>query len=78
MTGYQLDGTDNQDAWLASAIINPNPDFVAESKFSLENFDAENGSNGYSGISNVDNQSLSFGYRMPSICSRLFRLPVPH
>ena len=43
MTGYQLDGTDNQDAWLASIIINPDPDSVAESKFSLENFDAENG-----------------------------------
>ena len=42
-TGYQLDGTDNQDAWLASVIINPNPDSVAESKFSTENFDAENG-----------------------------------
>lgn len=43
MTGYQLDGTDNQDAWLASIIINPDPDSVAEAKFSLENFDAENG-----------------------------------
>jgi hypothetical protein len=43
MTGYQLDGTDNQDAWLGAAIINPDPDSVAESKFSTENFDAENG-----------------------------------
>jgi hypothetical protein len=42
-TGYQLDGTDNQDAWLGSAIISPNPDSVAESRFSTENFDAENG-----------------------------------
>ena len=42
-TGYQLDGTDNQDAWLGSIIINPDPDSVAESKFSTENFDAENG-----------------------------------
>jgi hypothetical protein len=42
-TGYQLDGTDNQDAWLGAAIINPNPDAVAESKFSTQNFDAENG-----------------------------------
>jgi Carboxypeptidase regulatory-like domain/TonB dependent receptor len=42
-TGYQLDGTDNQDTWLASVIINPDPDSVAESKFSTENFDAENG-----------------------------------
>jgi hypothetical protein len=42
-TGYQLDGTDNQDAWLGSAIINPDPDSVAESRFSTENFDAENG-----------------------------------
>ncbi|MEO8737938.1 MAG: TonB-dependent receptor, partial [Edaphobacter sp.] len=42
-TGYQLDGTDNQDAWLGSAIINPSPDSVAESKFSTQNYDAENG-----------------------------------
>ena len=42
-TGYQLDGTDNQDAWLGSAIINPDPDSVAESRFSTQNFDAENG-----------------------------------
>jgi hypothetical protein len=31
-TGYQLDGTDNQDAWLGAAIINPNPDSVAETR----------------------------------------------
>jgi len=42
-TGYQIDGTDDQDAWLGSAVINPNPDSVAEAKFSIENFDAENG-----------------------------------
>jgi hypothetical protein len=42
-TGYQLDGTDIQDAWLGSAIINPTPDSVAEAKLSTENFDAENG-----------------------------------
>jgi hypothetical protein len=42
-TGYQLDGTDNQDAWLGAAIINPNPDSIAEAKFSVQNFDAENG-----------------------------------
>lgn len=42
-TGYQLDGTDNQDAWLGAAVINPNPDSIAEAKFSVENFDAENG-----------------------------------
>ena len=41
--GYQLDGTDNQDAWLGSAIINPDPDSIAESRFSTENFNAENG-----------------------------------
>lgn len=43
MTGYQLDGTDNQEPWLANSVINPDPDSVAESKLSLENFDAENG-----------------------------------
>jgi hypothetical protein len=42
-TGYQLDGTDNQDSWLGLAIINPNPDSIAEAKFSTEDFDAENG-----------------------------------
>ena len=42
-TGYQLDGTDNQDSWLGAAIINPNPDSLAEVKFSNQNFDAENG-----------------------------------
>jgi hypothetical protein len=42
-TGYLLDGTDNQDAWLGLAVINPNPDSVAEAKFSTQNFDAENG-----------------------------------
>jgi hypothetical protein len=42
-TGYQLDGTDNQDVWLGNAVINPNPDSVAEAKFSLQNFNAENG-----------------------------------
>jgi hypothetical protein len=42
-TGYQLDGTDNQDAWLGSAIINPDPDSVAEATFSTQNFNAENG-----------------------------------
>ncbi len=42
-TNYELDGTDNDDAWLGTAIINPNPDSVAEAKFSTENFNAENG-----------------------------------
>jgi hypothetical protein len=42
-TGYQLDGTNNQDAWLGAAIINPDPDSIANSRFSTENFDAENG-----------------------------------
>ncbi len=42
-TGYQLDGTDDQDAWLGLAVINPNPDSIAEVKLSTQNYDAENG-----------------------------------
>lgn len=42
-TGYLLDGTDNQEPWLGAAVINPTPDSVSETRFSTQNFDAENG-----------------------------------
>ena len=42
-TGYELDGTDNQDPILGIIIINPNLDSVEEAKITLSNFDAEFG-----------------------------------
>jgi len=42
-TGYELDGTDNQDPILGIIIINPNLDSVQEAKITLQNFDAEFG-----------------------------------
>lgn len=42
-TGYELDGTDNQDPILGIIIINPNLDAVGETKITLQNFDAEFG-----------------------------------
>jgi hypothetical protein len=42
-TGYELDGTDNQDPILGIIVINPNLDSVGEAKITLQNFDAEFG-----------------------------------
>src|SRR5882672_1927841 len=42
-TGYELDGTDNQDPILGIIIINPNLDSVEEAKITLLNYDAEFG-----------------------------------
>ena len=42
-TGYELDGTDNQDPILGIIVINPNLDAVGEAKITLQNFDAEFG-----------------------------------
>jgi hypothetical protein len=42
-TGYELDGTDNQDPILGIIIINPNLDSVEEVKINLLNYDAEFG-----------------------------------
>lgn len=42
-TGYQLDGTENQDPILGNVVINPNLDSLAEAKFATEDFDAEFG-----------------------------------
>src|SRR3989440_13049392 len=42
-TGYELDGTDNQDPILGIIIINPNLDSVEEAKITVSNFDAEFG-----------------------------------
>jgi hypothetical protein len=40
-TGFQLDGTDNQDPILGIIVINPNIDSVTETRISGTNYDAE-------------------------------------
>ena len=42
-TGYELDGTDNQDPILGIIIVNPNLDSVTETKIATQNYDAEFG-----------------------------------
>ncbi len=42
-TGYELDGTDNQDPIIGVAVINPNLDAVSEMKVNSQNYDAEFG-----------------------------------
>lgn len=42
-TGYELDGTDNQDPILGIIVVNPNLDAVTEAKISNAAFDAEFG-----------------------------------
>ena len=42
-TGFELDGTDNQDPILGIIVVNPNLDAITETKMSLQNYDAEFG-----------------------------------
>jgi Carboxypeptidase regulatory-like domain/TonB dependent receptor-like, beta-barrel len=42
-TGYELDGTDNQDPVIGIEVINPNLDAVSEAKVTSQNYDAEFG-----------------------------------
>ena len=42
-TGFELDGTDNQDPILGIIVVNPNLDAIQETKIDLQNFDAEFG-----------------------------------
>src|SRR3954463_7386633 len=42
-TGYELDGTDNQDPILGIIVVNPNLDAITEAKINLQNYDAEFG-----------------------------------
>jgi hypothetical protein len=42
-TAFELDGTDNQDPILGIIVVNPNLDAIEESKFALQNYDAEFG-----------------------------------
>ena len=42
-TGFELDGTDNQDPILGIIVVSPNLDAVTEAKVALQNYDAEFG-----------------------------------
>ena len=42
-TGYELDGTDNQDPIVGVAVLNPNIDSISEEKVTSQNYDAEFG-----------------------------------
>src|ERR1700756_3982994 len=42
-TGYELDGTDNQDPIIGVAVINPDLDATSEMKVTSQNYDAEFG-----------------------------------
>ncbi len=42
-TGYELDGTDNQDPIIGVAVINPNLDAISEEKVTSQNYNAEQG-----------------------------------
>ncbi len=55
-TGYQLDGTENQDPILGIIVINPNIDSLQEQKISSQDYDAEFGYAG-AGIQNASTKS---------------------
>ena len=55
-TGYELDGTDNQDPILGIIVINPNIDAITETRISGTNYDAEFFYTG-AGIMNVSTKS---------------------
>lgn len=55
-TGYQLDGTENQDPILGIVVINPNIDSVTETKIASQNYDAEFGYAG-AGLMNTSTRS---------------------
>src|SRR5947209_5834289 len=55
-TGYQLDGTENQDPILGIVVINPNLDALNELKISSQDYDAEFGYAG-AGIQNSSTKS---------------------
>jgi Carboxypeptidase regulatory-like domain/TonB dependent receptor len=42
-TGFELDGTDNQDPILGIIVVNPNLDAISETKIALQDYDAEAG-----------------------------------
>ncbi len=55
-TGFQLDGTDNQDPILGIIVINPAIDSIEEAKIASQNYDAEFGY-AAAGIMNVSTKS---------------------
>ncbi len=57
-TGYQLDGTDNQDPIQGVAVINPNLDAISEEKVTSQNYDAELG-NSVAGVVSAQTKSGS-------------------
>ncbi|MGZ4788491.1 MAG: carboxypeptidase-like regulatory domain-containing protein, partial [Terriglobales bacterium] len=57
-TGYELDGTDNQDPILGIIVINPNLDAITETKINFQNYDAEFGK-AVAGIVTVQTKSGS-------------------
>jgi hypothetical protein len=57
-TGYELDGTDNQDPIQGVEVINPNLDAVSEMKVTSQNYDAEFG-NAVAGLVTAQTKSGS-------------------
>jgi Carboxypeptidase regulatory-like domain/TonB dependent receptor len=57
-TGFELDGTDNQDPILGIIVVNPNLDAITETKINLQNYDAEFGK-AVAGIVTVQTKSGS-------------------
>src|SRR5438309_6815556 len=57
-TGFELDGTDNQDPILGIIVVNPNLDAITEAKVNLQNYDAEFGK-AVAGIVTVQTKSGS-------------------
>src|SRR5207253_6475403 len=57
-TGYQLDGTENQDPILGIIVVNPNIDSITETKISSQSYDAEFGYAG-AGVMNTSTRSGS-------------------
>jgi hypothetical protein len=60
-TGYELDGTDNQDPIQGVAVVNPNLDAVSEMKVTAQNYDAEFGS-AVAGLVTAQTKSGSNGF----------------
>lgn len=60
-TGYELDGTDNQDPVIGIEVINPNLDAVSEMKVTSQNYDAEFGK-AVAGIVTAQTRSGSNNY----------------
>ena len=55
-TGFQLDGTENQDPILGITVINPNIDSLSETKIAAQDYDAEFG---YAGAGIVNSSTKS-------------------